>query len=101
MAEGVSRSGWCYIWVTSALLVLATVTVICRFTVRWRQLQKPGPDDWAMLLSLMLICAMEVEAILWAVEGKIGFRADELTPEQLTIFFQVCARSPRDGMLLT
>ena len=89
MAEGVSVDAKAYAGIVVALTVLATVVVLLRFLVRRRQLQEPGWDDWTILGALVLEYAMAVEAILWSYQGKIGFRTSQLTPAQLSVFFQV------------
>lgn len=89
MAEDLSEKGRAYIAVVVVLTLLATVAVALRFLVRWRQLQKPGLDDWTILTALSLEYAMAVEAILWASAGKIGFPTKELTSDQITTFFKV------------
>lgn len=89
MAQGLSEKGLAYVGVVGVLTFLATLAVTLRFVVRWRQLQRPGADDWTILVGLLLEYAMATEAILWATAGKIGFRTEQLTPDQVTSFYKV------------
>lgn len=66
----------------------ATLAVILRFVAR-RSSQKVGPDDWCMLVALMLYYGLYVILVIWAPVGKVGFPQKDLSYEQTTEFLKI------------
>ncbi|KAE8312082.1 hypothetical protein BDV41DRAFT_589092 [Aspergillus transmontanensis] len=85
---GANARGSAYVSVSSVLVAVSTVIVAIRIWTRWIQ-STLGPDDYSILLSVILMYSMLGEAVVWAQAGGLGKHMADLTiKEQIT--FQRC-----------
>ena len=85
---GISRDGAKLVGWATLPVPFATFAVILRFASR-KSAKKIGPDDWCMLLALILYYGLYISLITWAPIGKVGFPQQDLSYEQIVKFLKV------------
>ena len=75
--------------VPAVVLPFTVLAVALRFHSRALTRQNLGPDDWLVLLALVLVFGLYVDMIISVVWGGLGVSIFTLTPKTIEIFAKV------------